>query len=251
MNKSDLVIATITLARDAAEEALLRTSLPLLAALEIPVFVTDGGSGPEFLEFLHGFPNFNILKAKEKGVYAQAKTSVLAAQVAGASFILYTEPDKRDFFRDFLPAFIAAAPATEKIGVIPASRSAAGFGTFPAFQRTTETTINQCITEITGISGDFTYGPFLFNRVLAPYLNAVTEDIGWGWRPFIFGVAHRLGYTLAPYQANFCCPPEQQQDTPAERIYRMRQLVQNIQGLVLSASVAVKEKNAYCKMPWL
>ena len=89
---------------------------------------------------------------------------------------------------------------------------------------------------------DYTYGPFLLNRKLAPYLYLVQEDIGWGWRPYAFGLAHRLGYQVNYQEGDFYCPEDQREDNPAERIYRMRQLSQNIQGLVFSTSVAVDKE---------
>ncbi|MGV3587039.1 MAG: hypothetical protein ACO1OF_08570 [Adhaeribacter sp.] len=237
MPKTNVAIATISWARDAQEEELLRASFTQLATFGIPVFITDGGSNSSFLDFLKTFPQFKILTPTGKGVWAQARTSVLAAANTEAPFILYTEPDKLIFFRDFLPDFLYQAPTSESTGVVLASRSAAGFATFPAFQRTTETTINACCAEIIGPAVDYTYGPFLMRRELASYLNLVQEDIGWGWRPYVFGLAHRLGYSVIPHEADFTCPLDQREDSSAERIYRMKQLTQNIQGLVLSTTV--------------
>lgn len=240
MRSGDYVIATITWARDEAEENLLRAALTQLATLQVLVYITDGGSRTSFLDFLHQIPHFRVLTCLQKGVWAQARTSLAAAYQAGHPFIFYTEPDKLIFFQDHVAEFLRAASCQPATGVVLAARSAAGFHTFPEFQQTTETTINACCAEITGVAVDYTYGPFLFNRQLAPYLNQVQEDIGWGWRPYIFGLAHRLGYHFQVHEADLVCPPEQRTDTPAERIYRMRQLAQNIQGLVLSTTVAVK-----------
>jgi hypothetical protein len=154
---------------------------------------------------------------------------------------MYTEPDKLDFFRQFLPDMLSQAGNDEQTGVLLASRSDTGFATFPSFQRMTETTINNCCEEITGKAFDYTYGPFLLNRQLVPYLNLIQEDIGWGWRPFAFGLAHRLGLRVESFAGNFTCPPDQRQDDSKERIYRMRQLTQNIQGLVMSANVSLSD----------
>jgi hypothetical protein len=239
MNKNDVSIATITLARDEKEEQLLRNSLRELAKLEIPVFITDGGSQASFLAFLKGFSHFKISEAKVKGVWEQAKTSLFQAFEAGTKFIFYTEPDKYDFFHSSISAMLHRIQTDEKSGVVTASRSAVGFNTFPDFQRMTETTINNCCSEIIGGNFDYTYGPFLLNRELVPFLKLVNEDIGWGWRPYMFSVANRLGFRVDPYIGDFACPAEQRQDSGAERIYRMRQLAQNIQGIVLSASVSL------------
>ena len=232
-----MVVATITWARDEAETQLLQESLQQLAELEIPVFITDGGSGAGFLGWVQSIPHFVLLTTEGKGVWAQARNSLRQAYQTAAPFILYTEPDKRDFFQHHLPQWIENAWVNETTGVMTASRSAAAFATFPAFQQLTETTINRCCEEILGAYVDYTYGPFLLNRKLVPYLELVKEDIGWGWRPYVFGIAKRLGYSVEAFRGDFFCPVHQRQDDPAERIYRMRQLSQNMEGLTLAATL--------------
>src|SRR3954465_13426045 len=155
MEKNKFSIATMTWARDEEEEKLLRSALPLLAALDVDVHITDGGSGEGFLAFLKSFPQFKVWPATEKGLWAQVKNSLDYAFKEAKPFILYTEPDKFDFFRDALPAFVERAQATERTGVVMASRSPLGFASFPAFQQMTETAINKCCDEITGMSADY------------------------------------------------------------------------------------------------
>jgi len=241
MNTEKLSIATITWARDEKEETLLRTSLQQLASFNLPVFITDGGSGASFLAFLQSFPHFRLLQAKAKGAWAQARNSLSEAHASGSEFILYTEPDKYHFFNEFLSTMLSKAETNDQTGVILASRSGSGFATFPAFQQMTETTINNCCAEVIGKQIDYTYGPFLLNRKLVPYLKLIQEDIGWGWRPFTFAIAKRLGYMVDAFIADLPCPQDQQEDNAAERIYRMKQLHQNIQGIVLSATVKLEE----------
>jgi hypothetical protein len=238
MKKSELSIATMTWARDSREEGRLRESLSHLAEFKLPTFVTDGGSAKPFIEFLHSFPHFKVLETDGPGVWPQVRRSIRAARESAAPFILYTEPDKLEFFRDNLQPFIGEAPEDEGAGVVIAARSPAGFSTFPEFQRFTETTINRCCAEVTGRQGDYTYGPFILNRGLVPCLNDVAENIGWGWRPYVFAMAHRRGYRMEFSVKDFPCPSEQQEDSQAERIYRMRQLSQSIEGLLLSTTVA-------------
>lgn len=242
MNRKDLAIATISWARDEGEEELLRAALGQLATLEIPVFVTDGGSKEGFLRYLRSFPHFTVLTAETKGVWPQAKNSLAAAYNTPASFILYTEPDKLFFFKHSLPSLLDSATGHPNLGVLMASRSAAGFSTFPAFQQMTETTINNCCKEVVGKGVDYTYGPFLLHREVVPHLNGLPDNIGWGWRPYAFSVAHQLGYSVEAYVADFNCPPDQREDDAAERIYRMKQLDQNIQGIVLSTSFTGKRE---------
>ena len=233
MDYGDVAVATMTWARDAAEERLLRESLHLLAGLGVPVFVTDGGSAGTLLDFLRAVPHFRVFEAGVPGVWPQARTSIrAAADESAARFILYTEPDKRDFFRDGLREFVSEAPAEGDVGVVLASRSAESFATFPEFQRHTETAINRCCAEVLGVEADFTYGPFLLNRALVPHLGRAADGLGWGWRPYAFGTARRLGYRVCHVEAHLPCPPEQRRDDGAERLYRVKQLGQNIQGLV-------------------
>jgi hypothetical protein len=241
MEKNKLSIATITWARTEAEEHLLKLSLQKLAALNIPVFITDGGSNPGFLEFLGSFPQFKLLQTNAKGVWAQAKNSLFAAYQAGSEFILYTEPDKHDFFSIYLSQMLSEPNLNDQSGIVLAARSTEGFETFPPFQRMTETTINNCCAEVAGKSLDYTYGPFLLNSKLVPYLDLVQEDIGWGWRPYAFIIASRLGYRVESYSKDFSCPSEQREDDHVERIYRMRQLEQNIRGIVLAATIKLPD----------
>ena len=44
---------------------------------------------------------------------------------------------------------------TDETGVLLAARSEKGFNTFPAFQRMSETTINNCCAELTGFPLDY------------------------------------------------------------------------------------------------
>ena len=229
---NSLCIATISLARNEEEEKVLRTSLSQLANLGLPVFIVDGGSSQDFLQFLHGFSNFVVLQAK--GLWSQAKKSITSG-AKESKFILYTEPDKLQFFSDYLLKMIQQ-PVDENTGVILASRSSKGFSTFPVFQQLTENTINQCCKEVIGIDVDYCYGPFLFNSHLIPFLNLLDDNCGWGWRPYLFAVAHRSGFKVKSYEEDFTCPLDQREDNEAERIYRMKQLVQNINGLVQASS---------------
>ncbi len=241
MHTTYLSIATMTWARNDAEEALLRRSLGLLAGLGMPVFVTDGGSPAPFLDFLRGLPGVTVLSPPRPGLWMQTRTSLRAARDAGTPFILYTEPDKADFFAQSLPQRLAEAVPDDGLGVRLFSRSGEGFASFPAFQQMTETTINACCREVIGVPADYVYGPFLLNRAVVPHLETLPETIGWGWRPYAFNVARRLGYRVAAVTGNFLCPEDQREDTPAERIYRMRQLVQNIEGLTLSTAATLAQ----------
>jgi hypothetical protein len=85
------------------------------------------------------------------------------------------------------------------------------------------------------LEADYCYGPFLFHSRLASLLSFLSENCGWGWRPALFAMAHRVGLTVKTFTGDFVCPPDQQEDDETERLYRMKQLTQNIDGLLLAA----------------
>lgn len=234
MNKNEICIATISWARNEEEEKELRTSLETLSSLNIPVYITDGGSSEDFVHFIKDLPGFTVFSAK--GLWPQVRSSLTEAAKSGTRMILYTEPDKLDFFAMHLAKMIEAVSVNETTGVVLASRSANGFTTFPLFQQMTEITINNCCKEAIGKETDYCYGPFLFSTQLVLQLRALPENIGWGWRPFLFAVVHRLNLSIDAYTANFVCPMTQQNDDAKERLYRMKQLTQNVEGLLLATS---------------
>jgi hypothetical protein len=81
----------------------------------------------------------------------------------------------------------------------------------------------------------------LLNSTLVPSLESLPDTIGWGWRPFAFNLARRLGYRVDAFEGDFLCPAGQRDETPSDRIYRMRQMSQNIDGLVLSTQVHLEQ----------
>lgn len=241
-DKNRIAIATMTWGRDEQEESLLREALTILGRRQITTFVADGGSGKEFIDFLQGLAGFHVFKAAGSGVFPQIKHSLRAAHDSGAEFILYCEPDKKLFFDAKLHEFLLKSPSSENVGVVLASRSKDSFSTFPEFQQYTESVINNLCAEVIGDrKGDYTYGPFLFNRKLIGCLDLVPDDIGWGWRPFLFAVAKRKGFSLVRMVDDYPCPLEQRTDDASERIYRMKQLQQNIEGLILSTKVDISK----------
>lgn len=169
---------------------------------------------------------------------AQTKRSLHGALQLGSRYILYTESHKRLFFEHGLGEFLAHALIQSQVGVVVASRSAASFATYPTSQQYTETVINQLVGQVIGQHGDFSYGPMLIHRALIPSLKFFTEDIGWGWRHYIMGIAHRLGYSIVQWTGGLPCPPDQRADSQAELVLRMRQLSQNLEGLVLAMTIS-------------
>jgi hypothetical protein len=229
----DLVsVATIAWARTEAEEALLRRSLKRLSETGLPTSIADAGTNPGFTEFLHSCPGFVVTSGRERGLVAQVTASLNAASHFDTPFVLYTEPDKEAFFAGPLADFIARADAEADVGVVLAARSAAAFSTFPRMQRYTEGVINHLCGELIGCAGEYSYGPFLVNRLLLPALAQLPADTGWGWRPFLFLAARRRGFRVAHITGEYACPPDQREEDDAERAHRLRQLRENIAGLL-------------------
>jgi hypothetical protein len=238
MNERDVAIATMTLARDAREQELLCGALRDLAAAGLPVYVTDGGSGADLVDELRRFPNVTLCERTADGLWPQARRSLQAARNSGARFVLYTEPDKKAFFGEQLETFIAEATDDSLTGVVLASRSQASLATFPAFQQYTESVINRCCAEVIGQSFDYSYGPFLLQPAIVDRLNALEDRIGWGWRTFTFGIAHRLGLRVEQLLKGCACPADQREES--HRVYRMSQLAQSVEGVVLSTKASLE-----------
>lgn len=230
MRISQLTIATITLARTVEEERALRASLRSLAQLGAPVFVSDGGSSEHFRASLRALPNVTVLQTPRPGVVPQIRASLEAASARRTAFVLYTEPDKRQFFERDLERFIADAPDHPGLGASIAARTAASLATFPATQRLTEGTINALFGAEVGLAGDFCYGPLILNRELIGRIRDIEDGLGWGWRFYVVGAAQRLGYPLHAFATDMPCPPDQRTDDLGERKHRLRQLVQNLEG---------------------
>src|SRR3954465_13502386 len=142
MNAADVAIATITLVRSAAEEALLRRSLLLLGATGMPIAVADGGSGSAFAEFVRGVPGAVMATAPGSGLVAQVQASLQCSATFGRRYVLYTEPDKEGFFEHHLHRFVEQAVDAADTGVVIAARSAPSLETFPPMQRYVESVVN-------------------------------------------------------------------------------------------------------------
>jgi hypothetical protein len=201
--------------------------------------VSDGGSSRDFIASLRRLANLTLVDPQGRGLVAQIKASLRAAAETHARFILYSESDKRMFFEHKLARFVAEAPMTEGVGVVISGRSEASFATFPRTQRVTESAINTLTGDYVGHPGDYSYGPFVLNRTLAPYLDSVPADIGWGWRHYLFALAARLGLEVVHVVDDLPCPEDQRLDDPTERAHRLKQLTQNVNGLLLGMEAPI------------
>jgi hypothetical protein len=234
MRPDELSIATITWARDPSEEALLRQSLVALAAFEVPCTVADARSPAPFLEFVDALPYMRVAPVERPGLVPQVKAALRGAADRGTPFILYTEPDKLPFFDRSLASFVERLPTDAALGTALVARSARSFATFPAIQQRTERAINDLCAYLIGQPGDYSYGPFVLNRLLVPLIEQIPDELGWGWRHFTFGIARRLNLRVLHICDDLECPPEQRDEPETERAHRLRQLSQNVEGLRLS-----------------
>lgn len=228
----EVAVATVTLVREPREDALLRRALGSLARLNLPLFVCDGGSGGDFLAFLRSLPRTTVVEPVERGLVGQVRAAIAAAGTADVPFVLYTESDKQEFFERRLLRFLREAAVEADPGVVLAARSDAAFRTFPPSQQFTEGTINQLCGEFVGAPGDYSYGPFLVRRDLAAHVDRATTDLGWGWRHMLFAIAHRFATRIVHVADDHTCPEDQRGEDDAERLHRLRQLAQNVNGLL-------------------
>jgi hypothetical protein len=232
MNAADLSVATMTWARSPAEETALRHSLEKLAATGLPVAVADTGISAPFTDFLRTLPRFTIVIPQQRGLVAQVQAALALAATFESPFILYTEPDKERFFEQQLAAYIDRAPERDDTGVVLAARSEDSLATFPRMQRYTEGVINHLVGEVVGVNGDYSYGPFVMRRDLVPAIAAMDRALGWGWRHAAFISAFRRGLRIEHVVGDYQCPPDQRDEDDLERTHRLRQLGDNIRGLI-------------------
>ena len=225
-----LVIATVTLVRDDIEEALVLRGLAELARAGVRVAVADGGSPPAFVDTVRSLPGFEVRQGVRGGLLAQVRTSLELALSWVPRRVLYTEPDKHEFFARHLPWFLERAARTEA-AVVLASRTSNAFATYPPTQQYVETVVNQLCADATGLVADYSYGPFLIDARDAGDLDRLPAGIGWGWRPYVFARTAGRGGRIAALEGDYECPPSQRDNDLAERVHRLRQLAQNAMGI--------------------
>jgi hypothetical protein len=232
METRSLSIATMTWVRSPDEERLLRRSLTRLSDNGLPVAIADSGTNEAFGAFLRSLPGVRVTEPSAPGLVAQVQASVALAVSFETAYTLYLEPDKELFIDQFMSTFIRRAPADEGVGVVLASRSPIGFETFPPMQRYTEGVINRLCEERLGPRGDYSYGPFLVTRALLPRVAAMDRRLGWGWRHALFAAAAAAGLPIVHVTDDYPCPPDQRTESGEDQRHRMRQLSENILGLL-------------------
>ena len=149
--------------------------------------------------------------------------------------ILYTEPDKKEFFKSGVIRFLETIGRHEAVAVCVASRDQESFATFPPGQQTAEGAFNTLASNALGLTLDLLYGPLILDlELIATYLDQVPDDLGWGWRTYVIARSILAGKKVASFVGPFCCPLEQRTEKSRDRIYRLVQLEQNVKGLRLA-----------------
>ena len=235
-----IAVATITRVRNPTEADLLLSALQALARHELPVAVADGGSGAGFLERLRAIPGVTTARPQvgRIGLVAQVQSALAAAGESNPGYIFYTEPDKLWFFENRLTDFLAQLARHPGAGILVPARDSPSFATFPDGQRFTESLLNQLCSRVFEQEGDYLYGPLLVHADLAPYVQKVPFDLGWGWRIYLLAIAMRLELGVRCWLADLPCPIEQRgEDDASARTYRIEQLAQGTAGLAAGLKV--------------
>ncbi len=233
MRSAGIVAATITLARNPDEEALILRALSGLVSLGLRVIATDGGSPASFLDAARALPNVELLiNGDAPGLLGQVRTSLRHAREGPITHVLYTEPDKADFFARGLAPFLDASSGEHDASIVLASRDSESLRTYPDSQQYTEGVLNHVCGSLTGLETDYSYGPFLMSASVIELLDQLPASIGWGWRPFLFVRAHQQRLGVRRIVGHYTCPEGQRRDSERERRHRLSQLAENISGVV-------------------
>jgi len=239
----EIPIVTVTLARGEREgEHLLGALRELRGQVGAPVFVTDGGSTPAFRADLRRITGLTVTDPPVSGLAAQVRRSLLAGGEHPSRFVLYTEPDKVWFFRNRLAQFLRlgreiVANDPERLGLLLPTRSATSFSSYPAAQRSHERATDDLLGEITGVRGDFTYGPRIIAReVLAPILES-NEELGWGWLSAAVVLAYRSGRAIRCLEMDLPCPEEDRGECAEDARYREAQHLQHRRAIAWAEQV--------------
>ena len=226
-----IVVATMTLVRDDTEDALIRSALTELSRAGLHVAVADGGSPAAFLSAVADLPGVELVTGVTGGLIAQVRASLDLALRWRPERVLYTEPDKLEFFSHALPGFLERSETGPAGSLVLAARSAKSFRTYPTVQQYVETVVNTLCAEATNVPADYSYGPFVCDAIDLDGLDTLPRDAGWGWRPYVFARLAQRGRRIVPIEGDYDCPASQRANTPDERCHRLRQLAQNSLGL--------------------
>jgi hypothetical protein len=227
-----LAVTTIAWAQSGEEERRLLHSLARLCDHGYPTAIAVRQSSPEFTDALRALPHAVVGIADENGLVGQVRNSFRLAAAYAAQYFVYVEPDKEEFFINRFSRFVERAIEGNDARLVLASRSPSSLRTFPPIQQYTEGVFNHLCGDLIGVAGDYAYGPFLMHRALLPHIAGLPSELGWGWRPATFLAARRQGHRVVHVEDEHPCPADQRSEDAADRSHRLRQLAQNITGLI-------------------
>jgi hypothetical protein len=232
MDPATIAVVTMTWARTRDEEDVLLQSLRIAASLGLPMAIADRNGRREFVEQLAQLPRTVVVAAREEGLVPQIKAAFDRVADFAPDAILYTEPDKAQFFAGAATRVLERGLQLGEPAVVLAARSNASFLTFPAMQQYTESVANHLAGELVGERGDYSYGPFLMPRLLLPYVHPLSAHLGWGWRFAMFRAARRERLPVLHAIDDLPCPVEQRHEDDVDCAHRIRQLSENLLGLI-------------------
>ena len=229
-----ITVATITWVRDADERARVQAGLAWLAGrFNVIAANREAGAVPGALQEVARLENLTVIPAQQPHLVGQVRTAFAAAARHGADWILYTEPDKLEFFRDHLDAFLEQAGMSVRpdTAAVIAGRSIDRLTDLPLVQREAEGLINTWTGRFTQAVGDYSYGPFLLASPCADWIQTAADELGWGWRHYVFGLCRRHQRQIVHVVGDYPSPPPSG-DPAREDLLRQRQLAENIRGLL-------------------
>jgi hypothetical protein len=222
----DIAIATITFDKKGDQE-LLEYGMELLSRFPYPVFVADGGSSERFVRVLEKMGH--DVDYVPDGLTESLKNAVLRASES-AGLVLYTEPDKCEWFNEGLEKTVHAY-LDGKRGFAAVGRTPEQMQSFPLHQRYWEQRMNEIIFGNIGIEGDFVYGPKAFPSLLGNEVGKIHRDIGWGPLIFLVGRSYSMGIPVEVLYTASPCPEEQRSED--DELYRINQFCDNVLGFYM------------------
>jgi hypothetical protein len=227
-------IATMTAARSDQEAAALAAAIQQLSQLGLPIFAADAGSIAAFTDRVRQISQLELWQ-EGTTLVQQIKACFRRVLKTDHRVVLYTEPDKREFFESGVTSFLEETRGCQAASACIAARDPESFATFPPIQRSAERALNDVASNLIGFTTDMLYGPLVLDLELAAtYLDQVPDDLGWGWRTYVIARCVLAGKQVASVAGPFCCPLEQRTENSRDRAYRLTQLKQNVEGLRLA-----------------
>jgi hypothetical protein len=229
--KKPLAIATMTRAASEEEAARLSEGLTCLSVLNVPVFVTDNSQHPALAPSIAQLPNLHFVKESQDMV-PRICNSLRRAAAERPDAIVYTEPDKLDFFRTGMDRLLRTAEQNPSSLVIPA-RDKSSFESIPSGQRMLESMTRQIVAQYLGSDIDLLFGPFALPcAAVEQYLPGVRTEFGWGWRTYVIARCLKHGVPLIVSEGRFPAPEwNRHEDDGPSRLYRLRQFVESVEGI--------------------